>query len=216
MAKSTFNPNMQPDFTPMSENPMGDSLDVFGKATREPRVSSLREQVDQMNANKTPEQKFWDDNARKAGYNVNDAQFRNVEIQKLRERIAKGQAGASDISGYSDRMGFKYKDNNSVNNQLGSLLTGAAQNLKNEVINTELAARVDQYIAIVKSKDSIDQEARQELMEMYRSGARSVDIAKKLKEAVDGVGIYGERKNNAAQAKLSFDRRVGDSRMGIL
>lgn len=210
MAKSTFNPNMQPDFVPMSDSAMSDPLDILGKATKEPYVSSLRDRVNELNANKTPDQLFWDNSARKDGYGVNDAQFRGKEIAKLKERIKSGQAGDSDIRGYTDAGGLFYKDGTEKNTAfMGNIF-------QNQVREQELAARVDQYIAIVKSGEAIDGEARKELMEMYRSGARSVDIAKKLKDASEGVGIYGDRKNNTEQAKLSFERRTGDSRMGIL
>lgn len=222
MAKSTFNPTMQPNFTPMSDNPMSDPLDVFAKAAPAERVSSLRESFEQIE--KTPTELFWEGGARKEGFGVNGDAFRNREIQLLRQRIQQGLAGANDLKGY-EYMGstvdqIKERANNKtpgfslgMGANIGAMI---AQGQLQTIENTELAARVDQYIAIVKMGDALDDESRQELMELYRSGARSADIAKKLKDAQEGKGIYGERVLNKEQAKLSEQRRVGDNRMGIL
>lgn len=230
MAKSTFNPTMQGGFTPNSDNPMSDPLDIFPKASRE-RVSSLREQFE--SRVKTPTDLFWEGGARSEGFSVNTgdgAGFRNREIQLLRERIAKGQAGASNISGYESggktvaqiqaiadgpKTPKTFSTLGFTTGPAGSIESLLARKQIENIKNTELAARVDQYIAIVKMGDALDDQSRSELMELYRSGAKSADIAKKLKDAQEGTGIYGERVKNKDQAKRSFDTRAGDNRLGV-
>lgn len=198
MAKSIFSQDVQPDLSTASVSPLTDSLDFFN--TGQPRTY-----FDQ----------FFNSGASNEGLSVDSTLFRNREIQLLRDRINRGIAGQSDISGYEyqGQTVKQIQDSAASNSSINSLVS--KKNLE-DIKGAELAARVDQYIEILKMGDTLDGESRQTLMEMYRSGARSVDIAKKLKDAKEGTGIYGERVLNKEQAKLSMERRVGDNRLGIL
>lgn len=152
----------------------------------------------------TPGQaEYWRSSAYATGSDLSDPLFREKEMAALRTGIKEGTAGANNLAGrlIAGSDAVTYAQNNS-NNPLTRLTQ-----------EQELQARVDAYISVIKA-ETLDKDARDELFEMYRSGARAVDISSTLKDAQEKKGKYGARA--AAVAEQEVLSRSSTLRQGIL
>jgi deoxycytidylate deaminase len=72
-----------------------------------------------------------------------------------------------------------------------------------DAVNAEQNARSTAYNDALND-NTLDQASRQELVQLYQSGASSTQIAAQLNAAREGKGIYGVRRINANQQALQL------------
>jgi hypothetical protein len=179
--------------------------DVFG-LKKSSIVQQMEQQAGQADFWGTDAAKFWESSI--AGINPQAETAKRMLLDNLKRDIKSGLASGSNIEGYTleGRTTDEWRSAASgagpgpLDARFGNLNRAISSNALSQITEQETAARVDAYLETLKT-EGLDQETRKEFLDMYRTGARSVDIAARLQGFKEGTGVLGIRAQNTNQAK---------------
>lgn len=199
--------------------PTDDAFGLRPKALTTAQMAGGQQAVNNLEAAPTDplvamQQAFWDNSAIGGGkIDPRSGDARAKEIAALKKNIQSGLATRSNFEGYT--IGNRNTEDirkDSLTNPSNIARFVSNMELKG-IEEQETAARVDAYLEVLKT-DGIDQDTQREFLEMYRTGARSVDIAKRLQDFNEGTGVMGNKQANINQQRNL--QRTASSRRGVL